>query len=153
MPSSHNTSGRAPERTYCLHGVPQKNSLHTEQLGQDQKNLPEGVIPASPSGNSQGQQGPLGISSPSQTDTCVSDQQEGPSMQLKTEWSLSNITWWRGDDKKCQVRLSPLHFIWNTKILSSREPRHGAGHDQVLDTNSCGQEQCNRYMLQCGGSG
>lgn len=63
-PSAHNisSSGGAPDRTNFPRGVSSRSTFHAGQLRQvrDQQNLPYGVTPASPSGNSQGRRGASG---------------------------------------------------------------------------------------------
>lgn len=61
-PSAHNISSALSEHTHFPRDVSSRRTFHAGQLRQvrDQQNLPYGLTPASPSGNSQGRRGASG---------------------------------------------------------------------------------------------
>ncbi|EPY86833.1 serine/threonine-protein kinase MARK2 isoform d [Camelus ferus] len=142
-PSAHNisSSGGAPDRTNFPRGVSSRSTFHAGQLRQvrDQQNLPYGVTPASPSGNSQGRRGASGSIFSKFTSKFV---------------RRPHVVGSGGNDKEKEefreAKPRSLRFTWSMKTTSSMEPNEMMREiRKVLDANSCQSELHEKYMLLC----
>ncbi|TEA11627.1 hypothetical protein DBR06_SOUSAS6910086, partial [Sousa chinensis] len=142
-PSAHNisSSGGAPDRTNFPRGVSSRSTFHAGQLRQvrDQQNLPYGVTPASPSGNSQGRRGASGSIFSKFTSKFV---------------RRPHVVGSGGSDKEKEefreAKPRSLRFTWSMKTTSSMEPNEMMREiRKVLDANSCQSELHEKYMLLC----
>uniref|UniRef100_A0A673VLT2 Serine/threonine-protein kinase MARK2 n=1 Tax=Suricata suricatta TaxID=37032 RepID=A0A673VLT2_SURSU len=142
-PSAHNisSSGGAPDRTNFPRGVSSRSTFHAGQLRQvrDQQNLPYGVTPASPSGNSQGRRGASGSIFSKFTSKFV---------------RRPHVVGGGGTDKEKEefreAKPRSLRFTWSMKTTSSMEPNEMMREiRKVLDANSCQSELHEKYMLLC----
>ncbi|XP_074192629.1 serine/threonine-protein kinase MARK2 isoform X5 [Rhinolophus sinicus] len=142
-PSAHNisSSGGAPDRTNFPRGVSSRSTFHAGQLRQvrDQQNLPYGVTPASPSGNSQGRRGASGSIFSKFTSKFVRRPHvvgSGSNEKEKEEFR--------------EAKPRSLRFTWSMKTTSSMEPNEMMREiRKVLDANSCQSELHEKYMLLC----
>ncbi|XP_053225302.1 serine/threonine-protein kinase MARK2 isoform X15 [Podarcis raffonei] len=139
-PSAHNISSALPERTNFPRGVSSRSTFHAGQLRQvrDQQNLPYGLTPASPSGNSQGRRGASGSIFSKFTSKFV----RRPHMVGSS-----------GDkerDENREAKPRSLRFTWSMKTTSSMEPNEMMKEiRKVLDANNCQCELQEKYMLLC----
>ncbi|XP_060110787.1 serine/threonine-protein kinase MARK2 isoform X10 [Heteronotia binoei] len=139
-PSAHNISSALPERTNFPRGVSSRSTFHAGQLRQvrDQQNLPYGMTPASPSGNSQGRRGASGSLFSKFTSKFV----RRPHMVGSS-----------GDkerDENREAKPRSLRFTWSMKTTSSMEPNEMMKEiRKVLDANNCQCELQEKYMLLC----
>ncbi|KAL8184341.1 UNVERIFIED_CONTAM: Map microtubule affinity-regulating kinase [Gekko kuhli] len=139
-PSAHNISSALPERTNFPRGVSSRSTFHAGQLRQvrDQQNLPYGMTPASPSGNSQGRRGASGSLFSKFTSKFV----RRPHMVSGS-----------GDkerDENREAKPRSLRFTWSMKTTSSMEPNEMMKEiRKVLDANNCQCELQEKYMLLC----
>ncbi|XP_061462602.1 serine/threonine-protein kinase MARK2 isoform X11 [Rhineura floridana] len=139
-PSAHNISSALPERTNFPRGVSSRSTFHAGQLRQvrDQQNLPYGLTPASPSGNSQGRRGASGNLFSKFTSKFVRrPHMVGGSGDKE-----------RDDNREAKPR--SLRFTWSMKTTSSMEPNEMMKEiRKVLDANNCQCELQEKYMLLC----
>ncbi|XP_063172662.1 serine/threonine-protein kinase MARK2 isoform X5 [Candoia aspera] len=139
-PSAHNISSALPERTNFPRGIQSRSTFHAGQLRQvrDQQNLPYGLTPASPSGNSQGRRGASGSLFSKFTSKFV---------------RRPHMTGGSGDkdrDENREAKPRSLRFTWSMKTTSSMEPNEMMKEiRKVLDANSCQCELQEKYMLLC----
>ncbi|XP_042295085.1 serine/threonine-protein kinase MARK2 isoform X12 [Sceloporus undulatus] len=139
-PSAHNISSALPERTNFPRGVSSRSTFHAGQLRQvrDPQNLPYGLTPASPSGNSQGRRGASGSLFSKFTSKFV----RRPHMMGGS-----------GDkdrDENRDAKPRSLRFTWSMKTTSSMEPNEMMKEiRKVLDANNCQCELQEKYMLLC----
>ncbi|XP_055271651.1 serine/threonine-protein kinase MARK2 isoform X5 [Moschus berezovskii] len=151
-PSAHNisSSGGAPDRTNFPRGVSSRSTFHAGQLRQvrDQQNLPYGVTPASPSGNSQGRRGASGSIFSKFTSKFV---RRNLSFRFARR---PHVVGSGGNDKEKEefreAKPRSLRFTWSMKTTSSMEPNEMMREiRKVLDANSCQSELHEKYMLLC----
>nr|XP_056709821.1 serine/threonine-protein kinase MARK2 isoform X4 [Euleptes europaea] len=139
-PSAHNISSALPERTNFPRGVSSRSTFHAGQLRQvrDQQNLPYGMTPASPSGNSQGRRGASGSIFSKFTSKFV---------------RRPHMVGGSGDkerDENREAKPRSLRFTWSMKTTSSMEPNEMMKEiRKVLDANNCQCELQEKYMLLC----
>ncbi|XP_077180169.1 serine/threonine-protein kinase MARK2 isoform X10 [Paroedura picta] len=139
-PSAHNISSALPERTNFPRGVSSRSTFHAGQLRQvrDQQNLPYGMTPASPSGNSQGRRGASGSLFSKFTSKFV---------------RRPHMVGGSGDkdrDENREAKPRSLRFTWSMKTTSSMEPNEMMKEiRKVLDANNCQCELQEKYMLLC----
>ncbi|XP_066466553.1 serine/threonine-protein kinase MARK2 isoform X10 [Tiliqua scincoides] len=139
-PSAHNISSALSEHTHFPRDVSSRRTFHAGQLRQvrDQQNLPYGLTPASPSGNSQGRRGASGSLFSKFTSKFV----RRPHMVGSS-----------GDkerDENREAKPRSLRFTWSMKTTSSMEPNEMMKEiRKVLDANNCQCELQERYMLLC----
>ncbi|KAM6435207.1 serine/threonine-protein kinase MARK2 isoform 11-T11 [Liasis olivaceus] len=140
-PSAHNISSAPPERTNFPRGIQSRSTFHAGQLRQvrDQQNLPYGLTPASPSGNSQGRRGASGSLFSKFTSKFV---------------RRPHMTGGGGGDKERdenrEAKPRSLRFTWSMKTTSSMEPNEMMKEiRKVLDANNCQCELQEKYMLLC----
>uniref|UniRef100_A0AC11CXA4 Microtubule affinity regulating kinase 2 n=2 Tax=Ovis aries TaxID=9940 RepID=A0AC11CXA4_SHEEP len=158
-PSAHNisSSGGAPDRTNFPRGVSSRSTFHAGQLRQvrDQQNLPYGVTPASPSGNSQGRRGASGSIFSKFTSKFVRRNLNEPESKDRVETlSRPHMVGSGGNDKEKEefreAKPRSLRFTWSMKTTSSMEPNEMMREiRKVLDANSCQSELHEKYMLLC----
>lgn len=155
-PSAHNiSSGGAPERTNFPRGVSSRSTFHAGQLRQvrDQQNLPFGVSPASPSGNSQGRRGASGSIFSKFTSKFVRRNLNEPESKDRVETLRPHVVGGANDKDKEEFREAKprsLRFTWSMKTTSSMEPNEMMREiRKVLDANSCQSELHEKYMLLC----
>uniref|UniRef100_A0AC11CVN4 Microtubule affinity regulating kinase 2 n=1 Tax=Ovis aries TaxID=9940 RepID=A0AC11CVN4_SHEEP len=167
-PSAHNisSSGGAPDRTNFPRGVSSRSTFHAGQLRQvrDQQNLPYGVTPASPSGNSQGRRGASGSIFSKFTSKFVRrnlsfrfarrNLNEPESKDRVETLSRPHMVGSGGNDKEKEefreAKPRSLRFTWSMKTTSSMEPNEMMREiRKVLDANSCQSELHEKYMLLC----
>nr|XP_020660411.1 serine/threonine-protein kinase MARK2 isoform X6 [Pogona vitticeps] len=140
-PSAHNISSALPERTNFPRGVSSRSTFHAGQLRQvrDQQNLPYGLTPASPSGNSQGGR-------------------RGASGSIFSKFTSKfvrrpHMVGGSGDkerDENREAKPRSLRFTWSMKTTSSMEPNEMMKEiRKVLDANNCQCELQEKYMLLC----
>ncbi|XP_074192628.1 serine/threonine-protein kinase MARK2 isoform X4 [Rhinolophus sinicus] len=151
-PSAHNisSSGGAPDRTNFPRGVSSRSTFHAGQLRQvrDQQNLPYGVTPASPSGNSQGRRGASGSIFSKFTSKFVR-------RNLSFRFARRPHVVGSGSNEKekeefREAKPRSLRFTWSMKTTSSMEPNEMMREiRKVLDANSCQSELHEKYMLLC----
>ncbi|XP_008707167.2 serine/threonine-protein kinase MARK2 isoform X2 [Ursus americanus] len=166
-PSAHNisSSGGAPDRTNFPRGVSSRSTFHAGQLRQvrDQQNLPYGVTPASPSGNSQGRRGASGSIFSKFTSKFVRRNLSfrfarrnlnEPESKDRVETLRPHVVGGGGNDKDKEefreAKPRSLRFTWSMKTTSSMEPNEMMREiRKVLDANSCQSELHEKYMLLC----
>ncbi|KAJ8795751.1 hypothetical protein J1605_002513 [Eschrichtius robustus] len=166
-PSAHNisSSGGAPDRTNFPRGVSSRSTFHAGQLRQvrDQQNLPYGVTPASPSGNSQGRRGASGSIFSKFTSKFVRRNLSfrfarrnlnEPESKDRVETLRPHVVGSGGSDKEKEefreAKPRSLRFTWSMKTTSSMEPNEMMREiRKVLDANSCQSELHEKYMLLC----
>ncbi|KAF3822190.1 hypothetical protein GH733_007564 [Mirounga leonina] len=157
-PSAHNisSSGGAPDRTNFPRGVSSRSTFHAGQLRQvrDQQNLPYGVTPASPSGNSQGRRGASGSIFSKFTSKFVRRNLNEPESKDRVETLRPHVVGGGGNDKDKEefreAKPRSLRFTWSMKTTSSMEPNEMMREiRKVLDANSCQSELHEKYMLLC----
>ncbi|XP_024842986.1 serine/threonine-protein kinase MARK2 isoform X9 [Bos javanicus] len=157
-PSAHNisSSGGAPDRTNFPRGVSSRSTFHAGQLRQvrDQQNLPYGVTPASPSGNSQGRRGASGSIFSKFTSKFVRRNLNEPESKDRLETHRPHVVGSGGNDKEKEdfreAKPRSLRFTWSMKTTSSMEPNEMMREiRKVLDANSCQSELHEKYMLLC----
>ncbi|XP_075401667.1 serine/threonine-protein kinase MARK2 isoform X1 [Tenrec ecaudatus] len=165
-PSAHNiSSGGAPDRTHFPRGVSSRSTFHAGQLRQvrDQQNLPYGVTPASPSGNSQGRRGASGSIFSKFTSKFVRRNLSfrfarrnlnEPESKDRVETLRPHVVGGGGNDKEKEdfreAKPRSLRFTWSMKTTSSMEPNEMMREiRKVLDANGCQSELHERYMLLC----
>nr|XP_025142366.1 serine/threonine-protein kinase MARK2 isoform X8 [Bubalus bubalis] len=166
-PSAHNisSSGGAPDRTNFPRGVSSRSTFHAGQLRQvrDQQNLPYGVTPASPSGNSQGRRGASGSIFSKFTSKFVRRNLSfrfarrnlnEPESKDRLETHRPHVVGSGGNDKEKEdfreAKPRSLRFTWSMKTTSSMEPNEMMREiRKVLDANSCQSELHEKYMLLC----
>eukprot|EP00069_Balaena_mysticetus_P017782 bmy_10853T0 len=157
-PSAHNisSSGGAPDRTNFPRGVSSRSTFHAGQLRQvrDQQNLPYGVTPASPSGNSQGRRGASGSIFSKFTSKFVRRNLNEPESKDRVETLRPHVVGSGGSDKEKEefreAKPRSLRFTWSMKTTSSMEPNEMMREiRKVLDANSCQSELHEKYMLLC----
>ncbi|ELK24402.1 Serine/threonine-protein kinase MARK2 [Myotis davidii] len=157
-PSAHNisSSGGAPDRTNFPRGVSSRSTFHAGQLRQvrDQQNLPYGVTPASPSGNSQGRRGASGSIFSKFTSKFVRRNLNEPESKDRVETLRPHVVGGGGSDKEKEesreAKPRSLRFTWSMKTTSSMEPNEMMREiRKVLDANSCQNELHEKYMLLC----
>ncbi|XP_044304265.1 serine/threonine-protein kinase MARK2 isoform X11 [Varanus komodoensis] len=139
-PSAHNISSALPERTNFPRGISSRSTFHAGQLRQvrDQQNLPYGLTPASPSGNSPGRRGASGSLFSKFTSKFV---------------RRPHMVGGGGDkerDENREAKPRSLRFTWSMKTTSSMEPNEMMKEiRKVLDANNCQCELQEKYMLLC----
>ncbi|KAM6435206.1 serine/threonine-protein kinase MARK2 isoform 10-T10 [Liasis olivaceus] len=149
-PSAHNISSAPPERTNFPRGIQSRSTFHAGQLRQvrDQQNLPYGLTPASPSGNSQGRRGASGSLFSKFTSKFV---RRNLSFRFARR---PHMTGGGGGDKERdenrEAKPRSLRFTWSMKTTSSMEPNEMMKEiRKVLDANNCQCELQEKYMLLC----
>ncbi|XP_063172661.1 serine/threonine-protein kinase MARK2 isoform X4 [Candoia aspera] len=154
-PSAHNISSALPERTNFPRGIQSRSTFHAGQLRQvrDQQNLPYGLTPASPSGNSQGRRGASGSLFSKFTSKFVRRNLHEPESKDRVETLRPHMTGGSGDkdrDENREAKPRSLRFTWSMKTTSSMEPNEMMKEiRKVLDANSCQCELQEKYMLLC----
>ncbi|XP_074192625.1 serine/threonine-protein kinase MARK2 isoform X2 [Rhinolophus sinicus] len=166
-PSAHNisSSGGAPDRTNFPRGVSSRSTFHAGQLRQvrDQQNLPYGVTPASPSGNSQGRRGASGSIFSKFTSKFVRRNLSfrfarrnlnEPESKDRVETLRPHVVGSGSNEKEKEefreAKPRSLRFTWSMKTTSSMEPNEMMREiRKVLDANSCQSELHEKYMLLC----
>ncbi|XP_063172664.1 serine/threonine-protein kinase MARK2 isoform X7 [Candoia aspera] len=163
-PSAHNISSALPERTNFPRGIQSRSTFHAGQLRQvrDQQNLPYGLTPASPSGNSQGRRGASGSLFSKFTSKFVRRNLSfrfarrnlhEPESKDRVETLRPHMTGGSGDkdrDENREAKPRSLRFTWSMKTTSSMEPNEMMKEiRKVLDANSCQCELQEKYMLLC----
>ncbi|XP_074192626.1 serine/threonine-protein kinase MARK2 isoform X3 [Rhinolophus sinicus] len=157
-PSAHNisSSGGAPDRTNFPRGVSSRSTFHAGQLRQvrDQQNLPYGVTPASPSGNSQGRRGASGSIFSKFTSKFVRRNLNEPESKDRVETLRPHVVGSGSNEKEKEefreAKPRSLRFTWSMKTTSSMEPNEMMREiRKVLDANSCQSELHEKYMLLC----
>ncbi|XP_054849392.1 serine/threonine-protein kinase MARK2 isoform X7 [Eublepharis macularius] len=163
-PSAHNISSALPERTNFPRGVSSRSTFHAGQLRQvrDQQNLPYGLTPASPSGNSQGRRGASGSLFSKFTSKFVRRNLSfrfarrnlhEPESKDRVETLRPHMVGGSGDkerDENREAKPRSLRFTWSMKTTSSMEPNEMMKEiRKVLDANNCQCELQEKYMLLC----
>ncbi|XP_061462600.1 serine/threonine-protein kinase MARK2 isoform X9 [Rhineura floridana] len=154
-PSAHNISSALPERTNFPRGVSSRSTFHAGQLRQvrDQQNLPYGLTPASPSGNSQGRRGASGNLFSKFTSKFVRRNLHEPENNYRVETLRPHMVGGSGDkerDDNREAKPRSLRFTWSMKTTSSMEPNEMMKEiRKVLDANNCQCELQEKYMLLC----
>nr|XP_056709818.1 serine/threonine-protein kinase MARK2 isoform X1 [Euleptes europaea] len=163
-PSAHNISSALPERTNFPRGVSSRSTFHAGQLRQvrDQQNLPYGMTPASPSGNSQGRRGASGSIFSKFTSKFVRRNLSfrfarrnlhEPESKDRVETLRPHMVGGSGDkerDENREAKPRSLRFTWSMKTTSSMEPNEMMKEiRKVLDANNCQCELQEKYMLLC----
>ncbi|XP_060110734.1 serine/threonine-protein kinase MARK2 isoform X3 [Heteronotia binoei] len=163
-PSAHNISSALPERTNFPRGVSSRSTFHAGQLRQvrDQQNLPYGMTPASPSGNSQGRRGASGSLFSKFTSKFVRRNLSfrfarrnlhEPESKDRVETLRPHMVGSSGDkerDENREAKPRSLRFTWSMKTTSSMEPNEMMKEiRKVLDANNCQCELQEKYMLLC----
>ncbi|XP_077180127.1 serine/threonine-protein kinase MARK2 isoform X5 [Paroedura picta] len=154
-PSAHNISSALPERTNFPRGVSSRSTFHAGQLRQvrDQQNLPYGMTPASPSGNSQGRRGASGSLFSKFTSKFVRRNLHEPESKDRVETLRPHMVGGSGDkdrDENREAKPRSLRFTWSMKTTSSMEPNEMMKEiRKVLDANNCQCELQEKYMLLC----
>nr|XP_020660409.1 serine/threonine-protein kinase MARK2 isoform X4 [Pogona vitticeps] len=155
-PSAHNISSALPERTNFPRGVSSRSTFHAGQLRQvrDQQNLPYGLTPASPSGNSQGgRRGASGSIFSKFTSKFVRRTLHEPESKDRVETLRPHMVGGSGDkerDENREAKPRSLRFTWSMKTTSSMEPNEMMKEiRKVLDANNCQCELQEKYMLLC----
>ncbi|KAM6435197.1 serine/threonine-protein kinase MARK2 isoform 1-T1 [Liasis olivaceus] len=164
-PSAHNISSAPPERTNFPRGIQSRSTFHAGQLRQvrDQQNLPYGLTPASPSGNSQGRRGASGSLFSKFTSKFVRRNLSfrfarrnlhEPESKDRVETLRPHMTGGGGGDKERdenrEAKPRSLRFTWSMKTTSSMEPNEMMKEiRKVLDANNCQCELQEKYMLLC----
>ncbi|XP_060110757.1 serine/threonine-protein kinase MARK2 isoform X6 [Heteronotia binoei] len=154
-PSAHNISSALPERTNFPRGVSSRSTFHAGQLRQvrDQQNLPYGMTPASPSGNSQGRRGASGSLFSKFTSKFVRRNLHEPESKDRVETLRPHMVGSSGDkerDENREAKPRSLRFTWSMKTTSSMEPNEMMKEiRKVLDANNCQCELQEKYMLLC----
>nr|XP_020660408.1 serine/threonine-protein kinase MARK2 isoform X3 [Pogona vitticeps] len=164
-PSAHNISSALPERTNFPRGVSSRSTFHAGQLRQvrDQQNLPYGLTPASPSGNSQGgRRGASGSIFSKFTSKFVRRNLSfrfarrtlhEPESKDRVETLRPHMVGGSGDkerDENREAKPRSLRFTWSMKTTSSMEPNEMMKEiRKVLDANNCQCELQEKYMLLC----
>ncbi|XP_061462599.1 serine/threonine-protein kinase MARK2 isoform X8 [Rhineura floridana] len=163
-PSAHNISSALPERTNFPRGVSSRSTFHAGQLRQvrDQQNLPYGLTPASPSGNSQGRRGASGNLFSKFTSKFVRRNLSfrfarrnlhEPENNYRVETLRPHMVGGSGDkerDDNREAKPRSLRFTWSMKTTSSMEPNEMMKEiRKVLDANNCQCELQEKYMLLC----
>ncbi|XP_028567105.1 serine/threonine-protein kinase MARK2 isoform X13 [Podarcis muralis] len=154
-PSAHNISSALPERTNFPRGVSSRSTFHAGQLRQvrDQQNLPYGLTPASPSGNSQGRRGASGSIFSKFTSKFVRRNLHEPESKDRVETLRPHMVGSSGDkerDENREAKPRSLRFTWSMKTTSSMEPNEMMKEiRKVLDANNCQCELQEKYMLLC----
>ncbi|XP_072840202.2 serine/threonine-protein kinase MARK2 isoform X6 [Pogona vitticeps] len=155
-PSAHNISSALPERTNFPRGVSSRSTFHAGQLRQvrDQQNLPYGLTPASPSGNSQGgRRGASGSIFSKFTSKFVRRTLHEPESKDRVETLRPHMVGSSGDkerDENREAKPRSLRFTWSMKTTSSMEPNEMMKEiRKVLDANNCQCELQEKYMLLC----
>ncbi|KAB0404138.1 hypothetical protein E2I00_008891, partial [Balaenoptera physalus] len=142
-----------------------RSTFHAGQLRQvrDQQNLPYGVTPASPSGNSQGRRGASGSIFSKFTSKFVRRNLSfrfarrnlnEPESKDRVETLRPHVVGSGGSDKEKEefreAKPRSLRFTWSMKTTSSMEPNEMMREiRKVLDANSCQSELHEKYMLLC----
>ncbi|XP_042295073.1 serine/threonine-protein kinase MARK2 isoform X1 [Sceloporus undulatus] len=163
-PSAHNISSALPERTNFPRGVSSRSTFHAGQLRQvrDPQNLPYGLTPASPSGNSQGRRGASGSLFSKFTSKFVRRNLSfrfarrtlhEPESKDRVETLRPHMMGGSGDkdrDENRDAKPRSLRFTWSMKTTSSMEPNEMMKEiRKVLDANNCQCELQEKYMLLC----
>ncbi|XP_042295083.1 serine/threonine-protein kinase MARK2 isoform X10 [Sceloporus undulatus] len=154
-PSAHNISSALPERTNFPRGVSSRSTFHAGQLRQvrDPQNLPYGLTPASPSGNSQGRRGASGSLFSKFTSKFVRRTLHEPESKDRVETLRPHMMGGSGDkdrDENRDAKPRSLRFTWSMKTTSSMEPNEMMKEiRKVLDANNCQCELQEKYMLLC----
>ncbi|XP_025032418.1 serine/threonine-protein kinase MARK2, partial [Python bivittatus] len=166
-PSAHNISSAPPERTNFPRGIQSRSTFHAGQLRQvrDQQNLPYGLTPASPSGNSQGRRGASGSLFSKFTSKFVRRNLSfrfarrnlhEPESKDRVETLRPHMTGGGGGggdkerDENREAKPRSLRFTWSMKTTSSMEPNEMMKEiRKVLDANNCQCELQEKYMLLC----
>ncbi|XP_061462601.1 serine/threonine-protein kinase MARK2 isoform X10 [Rhineura floridana] len=148
-PSAHNISSALPERTNFPRGVSSRSTFHAGQLRQvrDQQNLPYGLTPASPSGNSQGRRGASGNLFSKFTSKFV---RRNLSFRFARRPHMVGGSGDKERDDNREAKPRSLRFTWSMKTTSSMEPNEMMKEiRKVLDANNCQCELQEKYMLLC----
>ncbi|XP_060110780.1 serine/threonine-protein kinase MARK2 isoform X9 [Heteronotia binoei] len=148
-PSAHNISSALPERTNFPRGVSSRSTFHAGQLRQvrDQQNLPYGMTPASPSGNSQGRRGASGSLFSKFTSKFV---RRNLSFRFARRPHMVGSSGDKERDENREAKPRSLRFTWSMKTTSSMEPNEMMKEiRKVLDANNCQCELQEKYMLLC----
>nr|XP_056709820.1 serine/threonine-protein kinase MARK2 isoform X3 [Euleptes europaea] len=148
-PSAHNISSALPERTNFPRGVSSRSTFHAGQLRQvrDQQNLPYGMTPASPSGNSQGRRGASGSIFSKFTSKFV---RRNLSFRFARRPHMVGGSGDKERDENREAKPRSLRFTWSMKTTSSMEPNEMMKEiRKVLDANNCQCELQEKYMLLC----
>ncbi|XP_066466550.1 serine/threonine-protein kinase MARK2 isoform X7 [Tiliqua scincoides] len=163
-PSAHNISSALSEHTHFPRDVSSRRTFHAGQLRQvrDQQNLPYGLTPASPSGNSQGRRGASGSLFSKFTSKFVRRNLSfrfarrnlhEPESKDRVETLRPHMVGSSGDkerDENREAKPRSLRFTWSMKTTSSMEPNEMMKEiRKVLDANNCQCELQERYMLLC----
>uniref|UniRef100_A0A8D2KUN9 Serine/threonine-protein kinase MARK2 n=2 Tax=Varanus komodoensis TaxID=61221 RepID=A0A8D2KUN9_VARKO len=163
-PSAHNISSALPERTNFPRGISSRSTFHAGQLRQvrDQQNLPYGLTPASPSGNSPGRRGASGSLFSKFTSKFVRRNLSfrfarrnlhEPESKDRVETLRPHMVGGGGDkerDENREAKPRSLRFTWSMKTTSSMEPNEMMKEiRKVLDANNCQCELQEKYMLLC----
>ncbi|XP_044304264.1 serine/threonine-protein kinase MARK2 isoform X10 [Varanus komodoensis] len=154
-PSAHNISSALPERTNFPRGISSRSTFHAGQLRQvrDQQNLPYGLTPASPSGNSPGRRGASGSLFSKFTSKFVRRNLHEPESKDRVETLRPHMVGGGGDkerDENREAKPRSLRFTWSMKTTSSMEPNEMMKEiRKVLDANNCQCELQEKYMLLC----
>ncbi|XP_066466546.1 serine/threonine-protein kinase MARK2 isoform X3 [Tiliqua scincoides] len=154
-PSAHNISSALSEHTHFPRDVSSRRTFHAGQLRQvrDQQNLPYGLTPASPSGNSQGRRGASGSLFSKFTSKFVRRNLHEPESKDRVETLRPHMVGSSGDkerDENREAKPRSLRFTWSMKTTSSMEPNEMMKEiRKVLDANNCQCELQERYMLLC----
>ncbi|XP_042295084.1 serine/threonine-protein kinase MARK2 isoform X11 [Sceloporus undulatus] len=148
-PSAHNISSALPERTNFPRGVSSRSTFHAGQLRQvrDPQNLPYGLTPASPSGNSQGRRGASGSLFSKFTSKFV---RRNLSFRFARRPHMMGGSGDKDRDENRDAKPRSLRFTWSMKTTSSMEPNEMMKEiRKVLDANNCQCELQEKYMLLC----
>ncbi|KAJ6654216.1 hypothetical protein lerEdw1_007313 [Lerista edwardsae] len=154
-PSAHNISSALSEHTHFPRDVTSRRTFHAGQLRQvrDQQNLPYGLAPASPSGNSQGRRGASGSLFSKFTSKFVRRNLHEPESKDRVETLRPHMVGGSGDkerDENREAKPRSLRFTWSMKTTSSMEPNEMMKEiRKVLDANNCQCELQEKYMLLC----
>ncbi|XP_072840200.2 serine/threonine-protein kinase MARK2 isoform X3 [Pogona vitticeps] len=149
-PSAHNISSALPERTNFPRGVSSRSTFHAGQLRQvrDQQNLPYGLTPASPSGNSQG--GRRGASGSIFSKFTSKFVRRNLSFRFARRPHMVGSSGDKERDENREAKPRSLRFTWSMKTTSSMEPNEMMKEiRKVLDANNCQCELQEKYMLLC----
>nr|XP_020660410.1 serine/threonine-protein kinase MARK2 isoform X5 [Pogona vitticeps] len=149
-PSAHNISSALPERTNFPRGVSSRSTFHAGQLRQvrDQQNLPYGLTPASPSGNSQG--GRRGASGSIFSKFTSKFVRRNLSFRFARRPHMVGGSGDKERDENREAKPRSLRFTWSMKTTSSMEPNEMMKEiRKVLDANNCQCELQEKYMLLC----
>ncbi|XP_066466547.1 serine/threonine-protein kinase MARK2 isoform X4 [Tiliqua scincoides] len=148
-PSAHNISSALSEHTHFPRDVSSRRTFHAGQLRQvrDQQNLPYGLTPASPSGNSQGRRGASGSLFSKFTSKFV---RRNLSFRFARRPHMVGSSGDKERDENREAKPRSLRFTWSMKTTSSMEPNEMMKEiRKVLDANNCQCELQERYMLLC----